>query len=193
MDSERARLPMFLVADDGQLDWSPPPGMDAGILIRDSNLPALIRRATSPGPPLAVDIDSVAGLDSDDAAVDFVTGRLGIRVVLTRRPQLAILVAGLGHLCLLHVLAFDSTGLDRALQSHPRRPGVGTVISPGLVLSHLRTGELATLPRPILAYGLIDTPEAARDILTRADGVAIRPDTAARIAASERGLLFASR
>lgn len=183
---------MVLVADDGRLDWSAPPGMDAGLLLRDTHLPALIRRATSPGPPLAVDIDSVAGLGSDDAAVDFVVGRLGINVVLTRHPQLAVRVAGLGHLSLLHLLAFDSTGLDRSLQAHPRRPGVGTVISPGLVLAHLRPGELASLPRPILAYGLIDDVEAVRDILARADGVVIRPDTAARMA-TIGGLLAATR
>jgi len=184
---EQARLPTLLVADDGQLDWNPPRGMGAGILLRDTHLPALIRRATSSGPPLAVDIDSVAGLGGDEAAVDFVVGRLGIQVVLTRRSQLAARVAQLGCLGLLHVLAFDSTGLNRSLESHPRLPRVGTVVSPGLVLSHLLPAELASLPRPILAYGLIDTAEAAETILTDADSVVIRPDTAARIATSRLG------
>jgi glycerol-3-phosphate responsive antiterminator len=169
-------------AADGRRDWSPPAGLDVGLLLRDTDLMALVRRATSPGPLLAVDIDSVAGLGGDDAAVEFVVERLGITVVLTRRPQLAVLVADLGHLSLLHVLAFDSTGLNRSLESHPRLPGVGTVVSPGLVLSHLRPAELASLPRPILAYGLIDTAEAAETILKDADSVAVRPDTAARIA-----------
>lgn len=178
----RIRLPRVFVAADGRHDWSPLPGLDAGLLLRDTDLLALIRQTTSPGPTLAVDIDSVAGLGGDEAAVDFVVERLGITVVLTRRSQLATRVAELGCLALLHVLAFDSTGLRRSLESHPRLPGVGTVVSPGLVLSHLRPAELASLPRPILAYGLIDTAETAETILADADSVVVRPDTAVLIA-----------
>ena len=69
--------------------------------------------SASDGPPLAVDIDSVAGLGSDDEAIEFVTGRLGIRVVLTRRPQVAAHVAERGHLGLVHVFAYDSTGMTQ--------------------------------------------------------------------------------
>lgn len=180
--AEPARLARVFTATDGRDDWSPPAGLDAGLLLRDTDLMALVRRATSPGPLLAVDIDSVAGLGGDDAAVEFVVKRLGIRVVLTRRPQLATRVAELGGLGLLHVLAFDSTGLNRSLESHPRRPGIGTVVSPGLVLSHLRPTELASLPRPILAYGLIDTAESAETILADANGVVLRPDVVAHLA-----------
>ena len=184
--AEPVRLPRVFAATDGRDDWSPPAALDAGLLLRDTDLMALLGRATTPGPPLAVDIDSVAGLGGDDAAVEFVVKRLGIRVVLTRRPQLAAQVAELGGLGLLHVLAFDSTGLNRSLESHPRLPGVGTVISPGLVLSHLRPAELASLPRPILAYGLIDTAESAETILAEADSVVVRPDVAARLATDWR-------
>ena len=173
----------MLVAVDGRHDWEPLPGLDAGLLLRDTELMVLIHRSTGPQPLLAVDLDSVAGLDGDEAAVDFLVQRLGIRVVLTRRPLLALRVAELGGLGLVHVLAFDSTGLNRSLEAHPGVPGVGTVISPGLVLSHLRPAELERLPRPVLAYGLIDGPDAADVVLHHADSLVVRPEAAARIAA----------
>jgi glycerol-3-phosphate responsive antiterminator len=162
-----------------------PPSLDAGVLVRDTDLAALVHRAASDCPPLAVDIDSVAGLGNDDVAVDFVTGRLGIRVVLTRRPQLAARVADRGHLGLVHVFGYDSTGMARSLESHPRTAGVGSVISPGLVIVHLRSDELADLPRPIVAYGLIDDMDDLRACQEFADAIVIRPALAARLAAQE--------
>ena len=177
-ESERIRLAVVYVASDGRSDWAPPSALEAGLLLRDTDLPALIHRASQEGPPLAVDIDTVSGLDADQVAVAFVIQRLGIDVILTRRPQLAAGAAALGGLGLLQVLGFDSTGLLHALVSHPRQPRVGTAMSPGLVLAHLLPEELGRLPRPILAYGLIHTPEAARSILVRADSVVVRPQIA---------------
>lgn len=177
------RLAAVLIASDGRHPVYAPPGLDAGVLVRDTDLAALVHRATSDCPPLAVDIDSVAGLGSDDAAVDFVTGRLGIRVVLTRRPQLAARAAERGCLGLVHVFGYDSTGLARSLESHPRTPGVGSLLSPGLVIVHLRPDELAELPRPVVAYGLIEDADDARACSALADAIVIRPALAARLAA----------
>jgi glycerol-3-phosphate responsive antiterminator len=157
-----------------------PPELDAGLLVRDTDLPTLIHRASQQGPSIAVDIDTISGLDADQAAVAFAVQRLGIGVVLSRRPQLVAGAAALGGVGLLQVLGFDSTGLLRALVSHPRQPRVGTAMSPGLVLSHLLPEELGRLPRPILAYGLIDSPEAGRLILARADSIVLRPELADR-------------
>ena len=176
-------LPQVLIASDGRHPVYAPPGLDAGVLIRDTNLAALVHRSGSDCPPRAVDLDSVAGLGSDDAAVDFVTGRLGIRIVLTRRPQLAARAAERGHLGLVHVFGYDSTGLARSLESHPRTERVGSLLSPGLVIVHLRGDELADLPRPIVAYGLIEDVDDARACLVLADAIVIRPALAAKLAA----------
>lgn len=177
------RLPAVLIASDGRHPVYPPPDLDAGVLVRDTDLAALVHRAGSDCPPLAVDIDSVAGLGTDDAAVDFVTARLGIRIVMARRPQIAARVADRGHLGLVHVFGYDSTGMARSLESHPRTPGVGSLLSPGLVILHLRPDELAQLPRPIVAYGLIDDVENARGCLSLAESIVVRPIVAARLAA----------
>lgn len=184
-DEAAVRLPAVLMASDGRHPVYPPPSLDAGVLIRDTDLAALVHRATSDCPPSAVDIDSVAGLGSDDAAVDFVTGRLGIRVVLTRRPQLAGHAAERGHLGLVHVFGYDSTGMARSLESHPRTAGVGSLLSPGLVIVHLRPDELADLPRPLVAYGLIEDVQDARACQALADAVVVRPGLAAKLAAEE--------
>ena len=179
----------MLVASDGRHPLYPPPSLDTGVLVRDTDLAALVHRASSDCPPAAVDLDSVAGLGSDDAAVDFVTGRLGIRVVLTRRPQLAQHVADRGHLGLVHVFAYDSTGMARSLESHPRTQRLGSVLSPGLVIVHLRPDEVADLPRPIVAYGLIDDVADAQACLALADAIVVQPALAAKLAARELELV----
>jgi glycerol-3-phosphate responsive antiterminator len=178
----RPRLPSILLASDGHHAVHAPPDLDAGVLVRDTDLATLVHRAASDCPPDAVDIDSVAGLGSDDYAIDFVTGRLAIPIVLTRRPQLAARAAARGNIGLLHVFAYDSTGLHRSLEGHPRSE-VGSVVTPGLVILHLREDELSAIPRPILAYGLIDAVEDARACLAVADAIVIRPGLAAKLAA----------
>jgi glycerol-3-phosphate responsive antiterminator len=178
------RVPSILVVSDGHHAVHAPSSLDAGVLVRDSDLATLVHRAASDCPPQAVDIDSVAGLGSDDYAVDFVTDRLAIPIVLTRRPQLAARAAERGHIGFVHVFAYDSTGLHRSLEGHPRSEGVGSVVTPGLVILHLREDELAAIPRPILAYGLIDSIEDARACLDVADAIVVRPALAAKLAAS---------
>jgi glycerol-3-phosphate responsive antiterminator len=183
-EDDDVRLPSVLLASDGRHCVHPPPGLDAGVLVRDTDLSALVHRVGSDCPPAAIDIDTVAGLGADDAAVDFVTGRLAIRIVLTRRPAIATRVAERGGLGLVHIYGYDSTGMARSLESHPRLDHVGSVLSPGLVIAHLRPDELAQLPRPLLAYGLIDETEAADACLALADAIVVRPVIAARMAAA---------
>jgi glycerol-3-phosphate responsive antiterminator len=176
-------LPSILIASDGHHAVHAPPGVDCGVLVRDTDLATLVHRAASDCAPQAVDIDSIAGLGSDDYAVDFITGRLAIPIVLTRRPQLAARAVERGAVGLLHVFAYDSTGLRRSLEGHPRTEGIGSVVTPGLVILHLRDDELASMPRPILAYGLIDDVEDARACLAVVDAVVVRPGLAAKLAA----------
>ena len=177
------RLPSILIASDGHHPVHAPPGVDCGVVVRDTDLATLVHRAASDCCPQAVEIDSVAGLGTDDYAVDFVTGRLRIPIILTRRPQLAARAAERGCIGLLHVFAYDSTGMHRSLEGHPRTAGVGSVITPGLVILHLRDDELEAIPRPILAYGLIDDVEDARACLSVADAIVVRPGLAAKLAA----------
>lgn len=176
-------LPAVLIASDGRHPVHPLPGLDSGVLVRDTDLASLVHRAASDCPPQAIDIDSVAGLGTDEDAVEFVTGRLGIRIVLTRRPQVAANVAALGHLGLVHVFAYDSTGLSRSLEGHPRTERVGSVLSPGLVIVHLRPDELTAVPRPVVAYGLLEDIDETRACAALADAIVVRPTVAARLAA----------
>ncbi len=176
-------LPRVLAACDGRLALDLP-GPVAPILLRDLDLSTLAAMGSA-RPPCALDLDSVEGLNPDAAAVRYVIEDLGIMTVATRRPAVAARVAEIGGLGLLHVFAFDSTGLRRTLEAHPGGPRVGTLVSPGLVLSHLGADELDRLPRPLVAYGLIGTPARARALLTLADTVVVRPDVAATLAAEE--------
>src|SRR5207253_676789 len=123
--------------------------------------------------PLALDLDSIEGLEPSPAAVTFAVERLGIRVVLSRRPVLMAAARQAGCVPLLRVSCLDSTGFERALAAHPGPP-VGTAISPGLVLAHLPADLRARLPRPVLAYGVIRrAEEAAAAHAAGADSVVI--------------------
>ncbi len=175
-------LPRVLVATCAREPPRLPRIRDAGFLFRDIDLPALLTAAMTTSAPKAVDLDTVRGLRTDDDAVAFAMERLGIRIVMTRRLQTAERVAAVGGLALLHTLAFDSTGVARTLESHPRSAGIGAVISPGLVLPHMLPSEVSRLPRPLLAYGLIMEPSDALACLELADGLVVGLDVAASLA-----------
>jgi glycerol-3-phosphate responsive antiterminator len=177
-----AALPRVLVADGGLAPVRLPPQLGAGILLREIDLVAVVERAANRDAPLAIDLDSVRGIESDEAAADFVLDSLGIGVVMTRRAHVAARVTARGGLGLLHALAFDSTGVRRSLEAAPLGAGVGTVISPGLVLCHMHASERDRLARPIVAYGLIMRATDALACLELAESVVLRQDVAAELA-----------
>jgi len=182
----RPVLPRVLIADGGGDPVRLPPSLRAGILLRDIDVAAVVRRAASSDGVMAIDLDSVRGMASDEAAAEFVMDTLGIGVVITRRSHVAAHVARRGGLGLLHALAFDSTGLSRALDGSAAVAGRGTVVSPGAVLPHMRPSELEQLARPIVAYGLLTRVADALDCLELVESVVLRQDVADALAVTAR-------
>jgi glycerol-3-phosphate responsive antiterminator len=174
-------LPRILEASGSADPWSSP-WRDAGLLLRDTTLPALIGHSGR-AYTVAVDCDSVEGLSDDRAAAEFLVARLGFRIAVTRHAAMAEHVASLGGLALLKVFALDSEGLNHSLEGHPRRPGIGSAVLPGVVLPHLEPELVARLPRPILAYGLLVAPADISECLTIAESVVLRRDAIAGLAA----------
>jgi glycerol-3-phosphate responsive antiterminator len=179
-------LARVFVASDGRAPLALPPSLGAGVLLRDLDLMTLVAVSGNIRETLALDLDSIDGLNPDLAAVRFAVEELGVDVVVTRRPAVAAHVAALGRLALLHVLALDSTGLAKSLEGHPRTPGTGTIVSPGPVLAHFLPDDLARLPRPLVAYGFVETAEGARRLLERADAVVVSAPCALELAAGPR-------
>jgi len=182
----RPVLPRVLIADCGGDPIRLPPALRAGILLRDIDVGAVVRRAASSEGVMAIDLDSVRGMASDEEAAEFVMDTLGIGVVFTRRSHVAEHVARRGGLGLLHALAFDSTGLTRALDGSAAVAGRGTVVSPGAVLPHMRPSELEQLARPIVAYGLLTRVADALDCLELVECVVLRQDVADALADTAR-------
>jgi glycerol-3-phosphate responsive antiterminator len=170
-------LPAWLVPVGGASPWPPqlPPG--TAVLAARLDLDLLLRRAARPPAPIVVDVDDVAGLAPDRAAVRFLTRRLGVAGVVTRHALAAVAAAEHGIHVFFRVSALDSTGLERALAAHPRAGGLGTAVSPGLVLPHLAPDQREALPGPILAYGLISTVEDAAACLQAGAACVVRPLT----------------
>ncbi|HEY6608073.1 MAG TPA: glycerol-3-phosphate responsive antiterminator, partial [Candidatus Limnocylindria bacterium] len=139
---------------------------------------ALITRATSLDVPWAVDLDTIRGLKADEAAAEFAVTRLGAGAVVSRRPAVVRAATSLGAVGLITVHAFDSTGLRRVATSGPIPSGAGAILSPGLVLRHLREDELAILPRPLVGHGLIVRPADALACLEQAEAIVVRRDAA---------------
>ncbi len=178
-------LPRVLVADDGH-PHEAVEGLPTGAFLRDLDLTALITRATAMEVPWAVDLDTIRGLRSDEASVAFVVERLGARAVVSRRPAVVRAAGALGAVGLRSVHAFDSTGLRRIAESDPLPSGAGAILSPGLVIPHLRADELAMLPRPLVGHGLVVRPSDAIACLEHADALVVRRDAARFLAVSLR-------
>ena len=179
-------LPALFEASDGHAKWAAPSGLDAGLLLRDTTLSALVHHVERPY-VVAVDMDTVEGLADDESGLQFLY-ELGFRVLLTRHHDVACRFSEMdGALALMRISALDTSGLDRSIESHPSRVGVGTVLSPGLVLPHIPDAKRVLLPRPLVAYGLIHTPEQIAACLAFADSVVVRHEVLLAVAPDAEG------
>jgi glycerol-3-phosphate responsive antiterminator len=149
-------LPRRLLSSTGSLR-NPDPEV-GGILLHDLSVLEVVRLSAVTVLPLAVDVDTVEGLAADATAIEFLARRLRLPIAITRRPALAAQARELGCLALLHVHGLDSAGWEQAMAGHPGPP-VGTAVSPGLILAHLAAPQRLSLPRPLLAYGLVRRQE----------------------------------
>jgi glycerol-3-phosphate responsive antiterminator len=174
---------------DGRTDWDPSRGADVGLLLAHTSLTALLHHAGR-GYVVAVDSDSVEGLSDDAVGLEFLVMKLGFKIVLSHHPGVAARVAELGGLSFMQVFALDSTGLRRSLESHPPGERIGSAVSPGLVLPHLGADELAQLPRPILAYGLVERPVDIVACLRCADSIVLTRDALVHVMTSESLAVF---
>jgi glycerol-3-phosphate responsive antiterminator len=174
---------------DGRTDWDPSRGADVGLLLAHTSLTALLHHAGR-GYVVDVDSDSVEGLSDDAVGLEFLVMKLGFKIVLSHHPGVAARVAELGGLSFMQVFALDSTGLRRSLESHPPGERIGSAVSPGLVLPHLGADELAQLPRPILAYGLVERPVDIVACLRCADSIVLTRDALVHVMTSESLAVF---
>jgi glycerol uptake operon antiterminator len=150
-----APLSRRLLALSGIDDLGPTP--DQGILFHHMSLDQLMHRGRHLESRACVDLDSIEGLRADFTAAPFLSAELPIEAFMTRRPSVGSQIAESGRIGFLRVSALDSTGLERALAGHSGTANLGTAISPGLVLAHLAPSIVASMPKPVLAYGLIRT------------------------------------
>lgn len=181
-------LPPVLIAYDGRgLAWPSVGGTAPPVYLRDIDLSALTAIVEGGRRVDAVDLDSIAGIKPDLAAARFVTMDLEIGVVATRRYSTACWVAEHGRTALLHLSAFDSTGLERGLAQHPGGSGIGTLISPGPALKYLGDARLARLPAPIVAYGLILSMSTARELQHLANTVIVSQKVAGALRREPEG------
>ncbi|MBO0682551.1 MAG: glycerol-3-phosphate responsive antiterminator, partial [Candidatus Dormibacteraeota bacterium] len=79
------------------------PQEEEGVLLHSTTLAHLIRLAAEARWPLALDLDGVEGLEPGDAAMAFAVQRLGIRILISRRPALIARASALSCLGLLRV------------------------------------------------------------------------------------------
>jgi glycerol-3-phosphate responsive antiterminator len=150
-------MPSTLVRVGGRDRWPAALPSGAGVMVAGLDLEHLIQSVAGVELPVIVDLDQVDGLAPDERAVAFLVRRLEVSAIVTRHASAAAAAVDLGTAAFLRVHALDSTGLERSLAAHPRTAGLGTAIAPGLVLPYLTPDQLAALPRPLLAYGLLRT------------------------------------
>ncbi len=154
--SEPHSLPGLLVACRTRAEV---PGRQrgVGVLVSHTTIHELVAMAPASGAGFALELDSVEGLQPDEAGVGFAVDVLRAGAIISRRPAAVAAASAAGALGLLRIFALDSTGFRRATRGLLEVPGAAVALSPGPILAHLDDADRTSLPRPLLVIGLIHT------------------------------------
>ena len=136
------------------------------LLFGDINsLPDLLKRAEAAGKLLLVHLDLLDGIGRDQAAIHFLS-RLGVRGLITTKPQLGKLARKAGMRVIQRMFLVDSESLRTGIQLlkgfHPDAIEALPASTPASVLAELK----AVTEAPVLVGGLIRTEADITQALT---------------------------
>ncbi len=113
--------------------------------------------------PILLNLDLLAGLSADEAALTYLSNRPLIRGIITTRHHLVQAAHNLGLQAIVRIFLQDSRAVDRGIHVARHIRPEAIELLPGIAASEVIT-NFSDLDIPILAGGLIRTPEHVQHI-----------------------------
>jgi glycerol uptake operon antiterminator len=114
--------------------------------------------------PVLLQIDLVEGLSSDEAGVRYVATLERIDGIITTRHHLAPLARKRGLMSVVRLVLQDGRAVDRGLHVIERSRPDAVEVLPGVAFLQV-ADRFQNLPTPIIAGGLIRTPDEVKRII----------------------------
>jgi glycerol uptake operon antiterminator len=122
-------------------------------------------RAHAAGRLLLAHVDLIKGVGRDEAGIRFLARELGVDGVLTTRANLVGPAKREGLLAIQRLFVLDSESLEAGLPSVERAAPDAVEVLPGVILPLIAERLKGAALPPLIAGGLIRTPEQVRAIL----------------------------
>lgn len=124
------------------------------------HLPAVVRRAKAAGKVVMVHLDLVEGVGRDRSGVRYLAG-IGVQVLISTKPHLIKMAREEGMFCIQRLFLMDSEALRTGSSLLKAFKPDALEILPGVVPGRIIAELAGTCGLPVLAGGLIATPEEA--------------------------------
>jgi glycerol uptake operon antiterminator len=106
-----------------------------------------------------------AGLGKDAEAASYVLERLGADGIVSASPGVVQKAVSLGRWGILRVFVHDSQSMESGRQLMVKATPSAVELMPGLVVGHVLSSFAPAGSPPVIAAGLIKTPEQAAELL----------------------------
>jgi glycerol uptake operon antiterminator len=126
---------------------------------------SLFEKANRRDYAIYVYIDTVDGIQSDAAGLQFLSEHFHITGIISHHPKTLAIAKELGMETIQRIFAIDSSGLNSSLATVEVENIDLLDIAPAPVIPYLSPEQLSTFPRPFIGSGLITNFAQVRAIL----------------------------
>jgi glycerol uptake operon antiterminator len=130
------------------------------------NLPTLVQQAESVKKLVFVDIDLVKGIGKDASGIRYLARESHVHGVITTKSNLINSAQKEGLISIQRIFVLDSESLTGGLNVVDKSKPDAIEILPGLILPKIMDRIRSRSPIPVIAGGLITTPQEIQEILS---------------------------
>jgi glycerol uptake operon antiterminator len=130
------------------------------------NLPTLVQQAESVKKLVFVDIDLVKGIGKDASGIRYLARESHVHGVITTKSNLINSAQKEGLISIQRIFVLDSESLTGGLNVVDKSKPDAIEVLPGLILPKIMDRIRSRSPIPVIAGGLITTPQEIQEILS---------------------------